>query len=77
MERVRDRVAEMAKSNGVSEGTLHRATQEFADNVTRLAGDEPSHDITEDLIVALRVTGAIGDNEMIELLGRHIDESGV
>ena len=65
-------VASIAKQHGVS--YLRTPSDELADVVTRLSGDEVSTDATEDLIVALRRANVIDGPTMISLLGSHLDE---
>ncbi|ABM17310.1 hypothetical protein [Marinobacter nauticus] len=57
-------------------GIRYQATPEdaLADIATRLAGDEVVIDEIEDLLVALKRTGAINGNEMVTLLGQYLDE---
>jgi hypothetical protein len=62
----------IAKQHGVS--YLRTPSDELADVVTRLSGDEVSTDATEDLIVALRRANVIDGPTMISLLGSHLDE---
>jgi hypothetical protein len=65
-------VDSIAKQHGVS--YLRTPSDELADVVTRLSGDEVTTDATEDLIVALRRANVIDGPTMISLLGSHLDE---
>lgn len=65
-------VNNMAKQHGVS--YLRTPSDELADVITRLSGDEVTTDATEDLIVALRRANVIDGPTMIALLGSHLDE---
>lgn len=47
----------------------------LAEIVTRLSDDEIVTDETEDLIVALKRKGIIDGATMVDLLGRHLDET--
>ncbi len=46
----------------------------FAETVTRLAGDEVVTDEVEDLIVALKRARIIDAATMVEILGKYLDE---
>ena len=65
-------VASIASQHGVY--YLRTPSDELADVVTRLSGDEVTTDATEDLIVALRRANVIDGPTMISLLGSHLDE---
>ena len=65
-------VRNIAKQHGVS--YLRTPSDELADVVTRLSGDEITTDATEDLIVALKRVNVIDGSTMVSLLGRHLDE---
>ena len=46
----------------------------WADDVTRLSGDEVSLDEVEELIVGLRRSGAVDGTELTRLHSRYLDE---
>lgn len=62
----------IAKQHGVS--CLRTPSDELADVITRLSGDEVTTDATEDLIVALKRANVIDGPTMISLLGSYLDE---
>ena len=65
-------VANIAKRHGVS--YLRTPSDELADVITRLSGDEITTDATEDLIVALKRANVIDGPTMVSLLGSYLDE---
>ena len=50
-------------------------TDAFAENLTRLAGDDVVTDEFENVVVALVRIGGISPSEAIEQLGCHFDEA--
>ena len=50
------------------------ALDDWADDVTRLAGDDVSLDEVEELIVGLRRSGAVDGVELTRLHSRYLDE---
>jgi len=76
---------EMLPVNGVSDfvrrlalqhGVIARRTRmdDWADAVTRLAGDEVKQDPTDDLLVALAKKNIISGRQMVRLLTNHMNE---
>ncbi|WP_235693741.1 hypothetical protein [Brucella intermedia] len=50
------------------------AIDDWADDVTRLSGDDVSLDDVEELIVGLRRSGAVDGAELTRLHSRYLDE---
>lgn len=70
-----DFVRTMARNHGVAYSRSSRSNlDDLADTITGLAGDEVTTDETEDLIVELKRVGVIDSGEMVEMLGRYLDE---
>jgi hypothetical protein len=46
----------------------------LAEIVTRLSDDDVATDDVEDLVVALKRSGAISGSEMVDLLGQYLNE---
>lgn len=68
----RARIYALAKSKGVRYQRL--ADDELAEVVTRLSDDDLATDNVEDLVVALKRSGAISGSEMVDLLGQYLNE---
>lgn len=66
-------VEQLARKHGVDPAC--GPMDEAAVLITRLSGDEISSDRTEDLLVALKRTGAIDGRQMLLLLDAHLNES--
>lgn len=60
----------MAQQHGIT--AERTATDEWADNVTRLAGDEVIHDEIEDLLVTMQRKGVITDEQANALYGAYL-----
>lgn len=62
-------VSTLAKQRGV----IYKPTfgDRWANAVTRLAGDEITHDATDDLLVALAREGTLSPDEMVKLVMSH------
>lgn len=70
-----DFVRKLALEHGVHYASdAYSGLDDLADTTTRLAGDEVTTDETEDLIVQLKRAGVIDAGEMVEMLGRYVDE---
>ncbi len=69
-------VRAIAKAIAGKHGVVYKRTyaDSWADNVTRLAGDNIVRDTTNDLLVALKRAGAITGSQMVEMLTRHLTE---
>lgn len=72
MNKTESRIIALAKSKGVRYQRL--ADDELAEVVTRLADDDVATDDVEDLVVALKRSGAISGVEMVDLLGQYLNE---
>lgn len=68
----RTQIFALAKSRGIRYQRL--ADDELAEVVTRLSGDDVATDDVEDLVVALKRSGAISGSEMVDLLGQYLNE---
>ena len=66
-------VVELAQQHGV----VYRRTglSEFAQAISRMAGDEGAPDQIERLVIALRQAKVIDGSTMVEILGRYLDET--
>lgn len=71
---VADYVEELAREHGVR--YRRSALDDFADTVTRLAGDDVVLDRIEELLVALSKAGAITGVERTKLHARYLRERG-
>ena len=67
-----DVIVSLAEQNCVSYHTT--PADELAIVATRLAGDDVAPDAIEDLVVALKRAGVISGREMVDLLGRYLEE---
>lgn len=65
-------VADLAYESHIS--YTRSAADEWAEDVTRLAGDKPQSDATGDLLVALKRARKLSDREMAALLINHLRE---
>ena len=68
----RSRIFALAKSRGVRYQRL--AADELAEVVARLSDDDVATDDVENLVVALKRSGAISGSEMVDLLGQYLNE---
>ena len=69
---VKKYIQDLASAHGVV--YTETSADRLADTITQLSGDEVQPDHIEDLLVALRRVGVITCAEMVELLGRYLDE---
>lgn len=65
-------VRDLARRHRIIAGRT--AIDDWADDVTRLAGDDVSLDEVEELIVGLRRSGAVDGAELTRLHSRYLDE---
>jgi hypothetical protein len=70
---LREYIADIAKRYGVS--YVRTSSDELAEVITRLSGDDVPSDETKDLIVALRRANVIDGPTMVSLLGNYLDEN--
>tara|TARA_R110000823_G_scaffold307587_1_gene430773 strand:+ start:1683 stop:1982 length:300 start_codon:yes stop_codon:yes gene_type:complete len=68
----RSQIVALAKRRGIRYQRL--ADDELAEVVTRLSDDDVATDDVEDLVVALKRSGAISGSEMVDLLGQYLNE---
>lgn len=66
-------VASMARRQGVAH--VKTRLDELAKKITELSGDEVKSDETSDLLVALKRAGKIAEEEMLDLLAKHLRET--
>lgn len=59
----------LARQSGVRFSPIY--ADRWADAVTRLAGDDPSSDATDDLLVALTRAGKLSPQEMVKMVIAH------
>lgn len=65
-------VRDLARRHRIDAGRT--AIDDWADDVTRLSGDDVSLDEVEELIVGLRRSGAVDGAELTRLHSRYLDE---
>ena len=65
-------VIELAEHHNVS--YTYSSMDQFADSVTRLAGDEVKHDRIEDLLVALKRAGKLSMQQVAQLSVNYLRE---
>ncbi|MEI6068709.1 MAG: hypothetical protein WCP96_15310 [Methylococcaceae bacterium] len=70
---LREYIIEIARRYGVS--YVRTPSDDLAEVITRLSGDEVASDETKDLIVALRRANVIDGPTMVSLLGSYLDEN--
>lgn len=68
----RSQIVALAKSRGIRYQRL--ADDELAEVVTRLSDDNVATDDVEDLVVALKRSGAISGSGMVDLLSQYLNE---
>lgn len=69
---LREYIIEIARRYGVS--YVRTPSDDLAEVISRLSGDEVASDETKDLIVALRRANVIDGPTMVSLLGSYLDE---
>lgn len=69
---IRSKIIALAQDNGVHYQRL--ADDELAEAATRLSDDNVATDNVEDLMVALKRSGAISGGEMVDLLSQYLNE---
>lgn len=69
---LREYIVDIARRYGVS--YVRTPSDDLAEVITGLSGDEVESDETKDLIVALRRANVIDGPTMVSLLGNYLDE---
>ncbi|WP_404406860.1 hypothetical protein [Pelagibacterium halotolerans] len=67
-----ERIRSLAKQHGIVASRTR--LDDWADDVTRLAGDDVNFDEVQELIVALRKAGVVDGVELTRLHSRYLDE---
>lgn len=70
--RVSKFVENLALQHGIT--YVRSRGDEFAEFVTKMAGDDAAADLTENLLVTLKKSGIIDNDTLVILLGEHLDE---